>query len=71
LKSPGPELVESKPPAPNPFKAEPSNPKLAGPNAFKPVPSNPKPRNPKAPKFKAMPNKSGTNAKSPPPNEFS
>jgi hypothetical protein len=71
LKSPGPAPAEFKPPRPNPFKPAPSNPKPVGPNAFKPVPSNPKPRKPKAPKFKAKPNKSGTNAKSPPPNEFS
>jgi hypothetical protein len=71
LKSPGSELVEFKPPPPNAFKAEPSNPKPDGPNAFRPVPSNRKPRKPKAPKSKAKPNKSGTNAKSVPPNEFS
>jgi hypothetical protein len=71
LKSPGLEPIEFKPPTPNPFKPEPSNPKPFAPNAFKPVPSNPKPRKPKAPKFKAKPNKSGTKDNSSPPKEFS
>jgi hypothetical protein len=71
LKSPGPALVEFKPPTPKPLKPAPSNPKLVAPNAFKPVPSNPKPRKPKAPKSNAKPNRLGTNDNSSPPNEFS
>jgi hypothetical protein len=53
LKSPGSEPIEFKPPTPNPFRLELSNPKPDAPNAFKPVPSNPKPRKPKVPKSNA------------------